>query len=137
MISFPSLKLGSQNQHICNRHQKNLNSLIRESQTDIITCYGEELQNTVCLWKYFWSQSEELPSTPHDTLKKVDENTFPLIYKILELLKLIPATAATFERANVRRRINVLMLLHIHNDLALNYDQVIDDFTRKIPKKCY
>ena len=62
---------------------KNLDSLTREFQTDILTYYGEELQNTDCfeqevrLCKCFWSQSEELPSTPHETIKKVDENTFP------------------------------------------------------------
>ena len=55
---------------------KNLDSLAREFQTDIFAYYGEELQNTDCfkqqvrLWKCFWSQSEELPSTPHKTIKK-------------------------------------------------------------------
>ena len=53
---------------------KNLDSLTREFQTDIFIYYGEELQNTDCfeqevrLWKYFWSQSEELPSTPDDCI---------------------------------------------------------------------
>ena len=96
------------------------------------------------LWKCFWSQSEELPSTPHKTIKKVDENTFPLISKILKLLMLIPATAATVERAfslkcvknDLRStmsedRVNVLMLLYIHKD----YGQIIDDFDRRSPIK--
>ena len=30
---------------------------------------------------------------------------------------------------------NALMLLVIHKDLALNYDQIIDDFVKKNPEK--
>ena len=54
---------------------KNLDSLTRKFQTDILTYYGEELQNTDCLeqevrlWKCFWSLSEEQPSTAHETVK--------------------------------------------------------------------
>ena len=32
-------------------------------------------------------------------------------------------------------RMNALMLLVIHKDLALNYDQIIDDFVEKNPEK--
>ena len=73
----------------------------------------------------------ELPSTLHETLKKVDENTFPVrckLSKLLTLLMLIPATIGTVERAqfslkfaknNLRSaisedRMNVLILLYIH-----------------------
>ena len=62
---------------------------------------------------------------------------------------LIPATAATVERAhsslkfvknNLRSTmsedcINTLLLLYVNKDLALNYDQVINDFARKNPRK--
>ena len=62
---------------------------------------------------------------------------------------LIPATAATIERAHssikfVKNHLrstmsedhmNALMLLYIHKDLSLNYDQNIDDFARKNPRK--
>ena len=62
---------------------------------------------------------------------------------------LIPAIAATVERAHSlfkflkndlrstmsEDRMNALMLLHIHKDLSLNYDQVIDDFPRRNPRK--
>ena len=79
------------------------------------------------MWKCFWSQSDKLPSTPQETIKKVDENTFPLITKILKLLMVIPATAATTERghsslkylkkylhfAMSEDRMNTLMLLYI------------------------
>ena len=73
----------------------------------------------------------ELPSTLHKTLKKVYENTLPVISKLSKLLKLlmlIPATAGTIERAqfslkfvknNLRSAIsedhmNVLIFLYIH-----------------------
>ena len=32
-------------------------------------------------------------------------------------------------------RMNALMLLYIHRDLSLNYDQVIEDFARRNPGK--
>ena len=32
-------------------------------------------------------------------------------------------------------RMNALILLYIHKDLYLNYDQVIDDFARRNPRK--
>ena len=31
--------------------------------------------------------------------------------------------------------INALTLLHIYKDFSLNYDQVIDDFARRNPRK--
>ena len=94
------------------------------------------------------ARREELPSTPHKTIKKVDKNTFPLIYKILKLLMLI-AAAATIERAHSslkflkndlrfimsEDRMNAFTLLYIHKDLSLNYDQIIDDSARRNPRK--
>ena len=102
---------------------KNLDLLTRKFQTDILTYYGD--QNTF------------------------DQNTFLLISKILQLLILIPATAGTVEKAHsllkfvkndllstmLEGRMNALMLFHIHNDLSLNYDQVIDEFARRSPRK--
>ena len=35
----------------------------------------------------------------------------------------------------IEDRMNALMLLVIHKDLALNYDQIIDDFVKKNPEK--
>ena len=32
-------------------------------------------------------------------------------------------------------RMNALMLLYIHKDLSLNYDQIINDFARRNPSK--
>ena len=61
---------------------------------------------------------------------------------------LIPATAATVERAHSSLKfvkndqrstmsedgMNALMLLYIHKDLSLNCDEVIDDFARRNPR---
>ena len=62
---------------------------------------------------------------------------------------LIPATAATVERAHSslkfvkndlrssmsEDRMNAFMLLYIHKDLSLSFDQIIDDFARRNPRK--
>ena len=32
-------------------------------------------------------------------------------------------------------RMNAFMLLYIHKDLSLSYDQIIDDFARRNPRK--
>lgn len=74
----------------------------------------------------FEASQRKLQSIFHYT-QKVDENTFPLITKILKLLMVIPATAATTERghsslkylkndlhfAMSEDRMNTLMLLYI------------------------
>ena len=66
-----------------------------------------------------------------------------------ESLILIPATSATIDRAYSSLKLmkndlhstmsedgmNAVMLLYIHKDLSLNYDQVIDNFARRNPKK--
>ena len=77
------------------------------------------------MWNCLWSQSEKLPSTPYETIKKVYENT---LSKILKLLNDLGSTM-------LEDRMNALMLLYIHQDLSLNYDQVIEDFVRRNPGK--
>ena len=61
----------------------------------------------------------------------------------------IPATAATVQRAHSslkfvnndlcftmsEDRMNALMLLRIHQDLCLDYDQIIDNFARRNCRK--
>ena len=78
------------------------------------------------MWKCFWSQSDKLPSTPQETIKKVDENTFPLVTKILKLLMLIPATAATIERGHsslkfLKNHLHSVMSEDCMNTLMLLY----------------
>ena len=61
-----------------------------------------------------------------------------LLYLKYQSFSLIPATAATVERAHSAMSedcMNALMLLYIHKDLYLSYDQVIDDFDRRNPRK--
>ena len=61
---------------------------------------------------------------------------------------LIPSTAATIETRHSLKFVkndlhstmsedcmNALMLLYIHKDLSLNYDQIIDDLARRNPRK--
>ena len=69
----------------------------------------------------------------------------------MKLLTSTPATVPTIARAHSSIKfskndlcstmsddcMNAVMLLHINKDLALNYDQAIDNFARKIPEKGY
>ena len=71
------------------------------------------------------------------------------ISTILNILTIIPVTTATVERGNsalryvktdlrstmVQERLNSLMLLYIHKDIALDYDSVIDSFAAKHPRR--
>ena len=66
-----------------------------------------------------------------------------------ESLILIPAISATIDRVYSLLKLvkndlhstmpedgmNAVMLLYIHKDLSLNYDQVIDNFARRNPRK--
>ena len=78
---------------------KNLDSLTREFQTDVLKCYGEEastVHKAHSSWKF-------LKNGLHSAMSEDP--------------------------------MNVVMLLYIHKDLYLNYDQVIDDSPRRNPWK--
>ena len=74
---------------------------------------------------------------------------YPNIRTVLELLHVIPVTTATVERANsslkyiktnlrsrmLSSRLNALLLLYIHKDVPLDYDEIVDSYAYSHPRR--
>ena len=109
------------------------------------TCFHQEIR----LWKRKWEGMEQKPSTLTATLKDINTIQFPNIAAIMRIVLLQPATSATVERANsaLKRvktdlrstmdqdRLNALLLLHVHRDIKLDVNKVIDTFANRHPRR--
>lgn len=104
----------------------------------------------VRLWKRKWEAVTcDLPQKLSDISSMTNAKIFQIIYMILTILTIIPVTLATVERSNSalryiktdirstmrQERLNSLMLLSIHKDIALDYDVVVDTFSAKHPRR--
>ena len=101
------------------------------------------------LWRRKWLNIEEPPSTLPTAIHSTNALMFPNIHRIFTLLLLIPVSSATVERGNSalksiktsqrstmgQERLNALTLLQIHRDIELNYQQIVDIFIRKNPRR--
>ncbi|CAI6342885.1 unnamed protein product [Macrosiphum euphorbiae] len=104
------------------------------------------------LWKTKWTtQKNEGLNIPNEVFSAFDECSnifFPSIKKLLLVLGTLPVSVATAERSfsTLRRlktwirsemgqsRLTGLALLHIHRQLPLNVDKIIDRFAKN--KRC-
>ena len=99
------------------------------------------------LWKRFWADQpvSKLPDTVSDTLKAMNARQFPCVHAVLQLLLMLPVTSAAVERAHSalklvktklrstmgEDRLNALLLLYYHKDIALDYDKIVDLYARR------
>ena len=74
---------------------------------------------------------------------------YPNIATILRLVLMLPVSAATVERAHSALkeiktekrsttgsdRLSALILLHVHRDITLDLDHIIDSYARKHPRR--
>ena len=101
------------------------------------------------MWEEYWSMYKGVPPNSLSTLLLVtDKMTFPNIYMSLKIAATIPVTTCEYERSisvlrrlktylrNTTRqnRMNGLALLHVHRDIDLNINYIIDQFARKHPR---
>eukprot|EP00794_Sanderia_malayensis_P017275 gene17275-19002_t len=101
------------------------------------------------MWEVFCYQSEHSPSTFSDLLPKVDRVTFPNLFSALHILATTPVTNCTCERSvSVLRRLktylrntisqsrlNGFALFHVHREIKIDVDEVINRFARKHPRR--
>ena len=106
------------------------------------------------LWKRFWSsENSEVMTTITSTLDYIMERNiqqmFPSTTRILSTLMTTSATSATVERANSalhsiktdfrgtmsQDRFNALILMYVDRDISLNYNDFIDLYARKFPRR--
>ena len=101
-----------------------------------------------------WANEKCKPVNVKDTLKQlsfhgVSEKLYPNIVVILRVLLTIPATSASVEHAssalkfvkNVYKskmsedRLNSLIIMYVHKDIKLDYNDIIDMYARCKPRR--
>lgn len=103
------------------------------------------------LWKREWTENanESIPESIEETLKVTNDRFYPNIPMILRLLLMLPVSAATVERSHssfkqvktklrsttTEDRMNALLLLYIHKDIALDFSKIIDMYARAHPRR--
>ena len=102
----------------------------------------QEFDEEVRRWIVRWQLQDAKPSTLLATLNKTSEAAYPCIYIVLQILLTMPATSASCERSfsSMRRiksylrstmtgeRLSSLGCLHIHRDIEIDIDRVINTF---------
>lgn len=97
------------------------------------------------LWRSKWAeQNQDLPNSASDVLKQCNEDLFPNIRIIVELLANLPVTTATVERSfsTLKRlkdylrnktenpRLTGFALMAIHRDIKVNVEEILNVFAR-------
>lgn len=97
------------------------------------------------MWKLKWERENYDSSyTVINLLKACDEDIYPVLHVLLTIFATIPCSAATCERSfsalkrlktwlrstMKEERLNGLALLHVHNDIKLDLDAIIDRYAK-------
>ena len=125
---------------------------------DVLQLYKDDLPSAKALhteldlWQMKW-KSESIKAKeldmPTKTLIFVDKDYFPNIYVILGISATLPVTSCECERSismlkllktSLRstmgnERLNGLALMLIHRDIELNPDAVVEEFSRRHPRR--
>jgi len=94
------------------------------------------------------TEEEELPDSCATALKQCDEDEFPNIFTLLKILSPLPVTSCGCERSfSAMRRLNTYMrctmsenrlaslaLMHIHYDMQIDLEEVVDLFATFPPR---
>lgn len=124
-------------------------SAIVKPYIGLLGLHSQAVLNEYELWVTKWTrevqkESGVLPKSPLDALNQCDPDIYPGISKLLAVLSTLPVSAATAERSfsTLRRlktwlrttmteeRLNGLALLHIHQDINIDINKVIDRFAK-------
>ena len=93
--------------------------------------------------------ARDMPNTAAKALKECDDDLFPNIYTLLKICATIPATSCECERSatSLRRlhtynracmgqeRLSSLALMHIHYQVKIVLDEVVNLFATKHPRR--
>lgn len=117
-----------------------LSNFQNESKEFIFLLLNTELE----LWFKKWENEINLPECAFSALEACDENIFPNIYMALSLVCVMPVSVASAERsfstlkrlktwlraATGQERLVGLALLHVHRDININIDEVLNRFAK-------
>ena len=119
----------------------------------------EGLDAELDMWETRWvkearklreSDSEQtIPKRISDTLLHSDEEFYPNISTMLNILAIVPATTCTCERsisalrrlktwlrsAMTNERLTGLALIHVYRHMTFDVEQIIDNFARAYPRR--
>ena len=97
-------------------------------------------------WRIKYAEEEELPGSCATALKQCDEDEFPNIFTLLKILSTLPATSCERSFSAMRRlntcmrctmsenRIASLALIHIHYDMQIDLEEVVELFATMHPR---
>jgi len=106
-------------------------------------------------WTVKWAQqhnehgASSLPIHPAAALKHAKKQVFPNIHALLTVLCVLPVTSCTSERSHsalkriktgmrstmVNSRLTGLTMMHVHRDIPIDMNAVIDEFARRHPRR--
>ena len=128
----------------------------RERVKNVASLYESDLpspltlQAELDLWESKWSLWEgDLPSSPQSALNHCSNTLFPNIHTLLKILCTLPITTSecertfsslkrlkTYTRSTMRQeRLSGLALMHIHQRMKLDMEEILNIFARKYPRK--
>ena len=124
---------------------------------DLITMYNDDLPNPsvvateIMRWKAKWEgqAANDRPESLRATLQKCDSSSYPNIHTLLRLGSTLPVTSCENERVNStlknlktylrstmsEERLSALALMHVHYDLSVDLDCVVDKFKLKCNRR--
>lgn len=109
----------------------------------------DEFKQEIARWETRWAMAADKPSTLSNTVLITNKGLYPSIWNILLILLTMPVATATAERSfSVLRRIknflrttmgesrlSSLGLMHIHREIDINVEDVVDEFAAKKNRK--
>lgn len=130
-------------------------SISNEFVNELKECFQTDLPDPgtfdqeILRWVSKWKNSDASPQSLSDTFSATNPLLYPNIYCILHILLVAPVTSASVERANsslsyiknefrstmTQDRLNNLILLYVHKDIKLDYDEVVDKFAIRHPRR--
>ena len=134
------------------------NTSIAAWNTDLqnfLAAYEDDLPHAVAIqaevdiWIWAKHDGDKLPNTVSKTLLLTDPDIFPVICTMLQILGTLPMTTCTVERSAstlrriktwlrstmTQRRLNSLAIMHVHKDIEIDKDAIIDKFERRNPRR--
>lgn len=119
--------------------------LLCESEKTLEIILEGELCHWICFWQEEKNKISNIPETVLEVLDVCDSDILPTIRSLLHVLATLPVSIASAERSfsTLRRtktwirsrmaedRLNGLCLLHIHKDVPVDIDKVLERFAKK------
>ena len=128
----------------------------RQRVKDMAVIYETDLPSSLSLeaeldlWENKWTlRVGDLPTSPHSALEHCSSVLFPNISVLLRILCTLPVTTSecertfsslkrlkTYTRSTMKQeRLTGLALMHIHQSMELDLEEILNIFARKYPRR--